>query len=802
MSVEIKTSRAGSGRLGPLCGTGRQEALVSSATLLLLIAFSTEPLSAAGLLALAAAVLLVAERVASTRASSTAGTGISGDGADGQAASPAAEQERREPAQAAGENHARAEPDGGEHPDDRLETLKDVHWAISENEARLAAVLDSQSDIILRRDAEGRLTFVNTAFCRTFGRDGLQTLGTQFAPEVLAEEPPQSGSDAGPTEIRRHRLERVATVGGPRWIAWEDLSVTGTGMAPEIQSTGHDVTEQRQAEMELKEARDQAEDANRAKSRFLAAMSHEIRTPMNGILGMASLLADTPLTPDQETFVRAVDQSARTLLSLIDEILDFSRIEAGKLVLDKAPFSLSDTVQSVVELLAPGAEEKGLEIAWDVAPTCSGRFLGDETRVRQILLNIVANAVKFTDKGGVAVRVSEDAPAKDGAPVLLRIAVEDTGIGLSEEERARIFAEFEQAEAAIRRRRGGTGLGLAISMSLARAMGGNITVVSTPGKGSTFIVEILLERIADAPLASPAVVNEASTINVLIVGERDMERRMLVASLASRGVSVSGAPLAECEPILVAAAAEGRPINRIILEGDYLPEDAGQLMELAERHLSGKSEVRGIVLVGVLGRPSLARFRDHGFDAFLIRPVRPQSLLTQLGIRFGRTVKPAPAATTECRRPAVVSAAAEPGCWRVLLAEDNAINALLAQRMLDKVGCTVTHAKDGASAVQAIKGVIAGDEPMFDLVLMDIHMPRLDGIEATREIKALVDSAARECPPIVALTANAFAEDREAYLAAGMSDHLSKPFDTDALRRMLVRWLPAAHDIATKQPAA
>lgn len=677
-----------------------------------------------------------------------------------------------------------------ERIDQRLEELRDVHWELSENEARLQAVLDAQVDIIMRRDVRGRVTFVNTAFTRTFGIEAAAVLGREFSPEVLACD--ASGLPNGTTgPDGRTNVVLVNTQKGPRWLAWEERQVSGAQHAREVQCTARDVTEARQSDLALKEARDQAEWANRAKSRFLAAMSHEIRTPMNGILGMASLLAETSLSPDQDTYVRAIDQSARNLLGLIDEILDFSKIEAGKLVLDKAPFSLAVTVQSVVELLAPAAEDKSLEIAWIVDPACAGQFLGDESRVRQILLNLVSNAVKFTDKGGILVTVAPAAPLpEDALPHRVRVSIEDTGIGLSDADRARVFAEFEQAEAAVRRRRGGTGLGLAICMGLARAMNGTIALESEVGKGSSFHVEIDLEPARGESGLGNDVVRGGLDLHVLLASDRPIEQRTLARVLRTNGIKVRESTPGDAAREIQQAAAAGTPVNRLIVDGTLDPHEAGMLLRAMKEAAPPELNVAGIVLVSMLARPGLAAFRSMGFDSYLVRPVRPHSLLEQLGALAVSEAGPADGHSAK-QSPAGGDAAERHAPPRILLAEDNAINALLATHMLESAGCDVTLATDGLKAVEAMRGVRSGSLPRFELVLMDIHMPELDGLEATRAIMDLFAEAegADVCPPIVALTANAFAEDREHYLACGMSDYLAKPFDADGLRRLLSRWL-------------
>ena len=669
----------------------------------------------------------------------------------------------------------------------RLERLHDAQWQLSENETRYRALLDSQEEAIVRRDEAGKLTFANKAFLDMFGVSGDVVLGKPFLIEscepTVAE--PLSVAD----DIRHKRFAQHAlTATGPRWIEWEEQLVAAAGGSGfEVQSIGRDVTEQRRAETQLAEARDQAEAANRAKSRFLAAMSHEIRTPMNGILGMASLLLDTPQTPEQQTYARAIDQSARTLLALIDEILDFSKIEAGKLELSEEPFELETCVQGAVELLAPRAHEKGLEMAWSVSPHLPRLVLGDEARVRQILLNLLSNAVKFTDTGGVSVKVTgAESACATADDVKIEVSVEDTGIGLSPDDMLRLFTEFEQAETAIRRRNGGTGLGLAISMQLARAMGGEICVVSAPCKGSSFTAELVLRRL---PMASECAeqVAPGETGRVLLAFDRPLERRALSYALSSAGVAVAEADFAAAEQALEAAVGEDAPFDRIVVDGSEGPTAAGRLLAKA-RDLNREGTVRGIVLVNALARASLSEFRAAGFNAYLVRPVRPSSMMMHLGLR--RPAARTDGERTEDREFAVQQPTGVQPARRVLLAEDNEINSLLAKRVLEKCGCEYVAVANGADAVAAVQSILQGKAAGVDLILMDIFMPRLDGLEAARAIKDLYASSSRRtpAPPIVALTANAFAEDRQRYLDAGMDDYLAKPFDKAGLEAVLNRW--------------
>ena len=703
-------------------------------------------------------------------------------------------------------HHADRLSDIGDRLERRIERLQDVQWELSENLARYRSLLDTQNDVILRRAADGTLTFVNQSFTRLFGLTADAAIGQPFCPSALVTE--GEGPLATDADVRRRRYaQQLATAHGERWIEWEEhLVAAADGRGLEVQAVGRDVTEARRQEAALSEARDQAEAANRAKSRFLAAMSHEIRTPMNGILGMSGLLADTGLDPEQQTYVRAVDQSARTLLALIDEILDFSKIEAGKLVLHPSPFVLSDCIQDAVELLAPRAQEKGLEIAWAVAPELPRVVRGDIARVRQILLNLLSNAVKFTDRGGIKVSVSKGAgnAGDTGAAALpLRIEVRDTGIGLSDEDMKALFAEFEQADAAQRRQNGGTGLGLAISKRLARAMDGEITVTSQPGQGSTFAVALRLA--ADAPQQATADDTDGELLpaHVLLAFEAGVERQNMAELLRSARIGVHECELSAAAAMAEACARAGQPIDRLIVDVTASTAIAGRTLA-AVRAVAPAIEAQGLVLVSVLSRAALAEFRAQGFEAYLVKPVRPASVLKQLAAPPRRKAAPSRAGLAPARAQ---PAKPEPQRLRrrVLLAEDNEINALLARRLIERGGGEAHWVRNGREAVAAMSTVLAGELATFDILLVDIFMPELDGLEAAQRIRAMYAERPQAgcCPPIVALTANAFAEDRERYLAAGMDDYLSKPFDKADLERVLAK-LPAkdAKDSAEPQPAS
>ncbi len=675
----------------------------------------------------------------------------------------------------------------GNQLEQRIEQLHDVQWVMRETESRYRDLLDRQSDLILRRNPRGELTFVNRAFCRAFGVTPEAVLGTSFDPTVLAEE-------ADPSDVGSHHAQRfiqqIQTANGPRWYAWEECSARGAAevRSTETQRVGRDITEQRAASEMLAGAREQAETASRAKSRFLAAMSHEIRTPMNGIIGMADLLEATDLTAEQETYTKAISRSAGTLLSLINEILDLSKIEAGKLEIASESFDLESCIQNTVELLATKAHEKGLQIAWAVDAAMPRRVLGDEVRVRQILLNLVGNAVKFTEQGGVFVVCSGE--TRPDGRCRLSLRVEDTGPGISQQAMAGLFADYQQASATARSRALGTGLGLAISRQLARAMGGDITVESDFGRGSTFTLELNCAFESTEPESSELQWCSAlAGQHLLIASGLEIERKAIAATLLGADMHISHAAACDSDEARSIIEAAETAVSMIVVDATADPAAAGQLMAAARKR-AGDRPVRGVVLITAPERPRLLAFQRHGFEAFLVRPVRRISLLTQLT---------SPQTMVRTSRPeAVTTGTAEHDARsvrHVLIAEDNAINVLLAQCMVRRAGCTSVHVDNGRNAVDAIRRSLTGQDPPIDLVLMDVHMPGLDGLQAAREVRNLRDDpaiikAGRTIPPLVAVTANAFAEDRRLCREAGMDDYLSKPFSWSDFETLLARWLP------------
>ncbi|MEX1152997.1 response regulator [Parvibaculum sp.] len=672
----------------------------------------------------------------------------------------------------------------------RVETLRDEKWEIAEREARLADLLRAQGDLITRKDLQARLTYVNDVFCDTFGKTRAEVIGRPFLPEVPEGDAPRmlasfAGLATPPYRIRFD--ERAVTMRGPRWIAWEEFAIRDDdGKLVEIQSVGRDVTDRKLAEEKLADALKLAKEANRAKSLFLATMSHEIRTPMNGVIGMTQLLLDTRLAPAQRSYAEAVRASGQALLAIINDILDYSKIEAGKVTLEEAPFDPRHVLESVAELLAPRAFDKGLEIVTDISASVPKRLLGDEPRIRQILINLAGNAIKFTGAGGVALRLSRTgAHTGDRAELLLEI--EDTGIGMDETSLEHIFDEFAQADQSHARQYEGTGLGLAITRRLVLAMGGRIEVESTRGRGSTFRAHLPL-RIAE-PAPGAAALSALEGFRVLILNDRPM----LAAGLA-RAASAAGAEthlVTDSEALARALAAA--PADVFICPADSA---AGEGAVLAAEARRLQSDIGTLVLLHPQDRNRLDALTQGDaapFDGYLVRPVRAASLigrLTDLRVRgwagdIGAPYAPDFAAEAEMlSEPAPRKALTAPALSLcVLVAEDNEINALLTRTLLEHTGHSVRLARNGVEAVAAIEADTAGE---IDLILMDLHMPGMDGFEATARIRAF--ETAHAALPIIALTANAMAEDRQACLDAAMDDYLSKPVAADALNVALAAW--------------
>jgi PAS domain S-box-containing protein len=637
----------------------------------------------------------------------------------------------------------------------RLDEAADRNWEIREAQERAKSFFEAQGDLIVRRDSGGAITYANDAFCTLAGRVRTDLLATRFALPIIEQSETETLADG-----TRAYDQKIETPDGMRWIAWREVTVRIDG-GGEIQGVGRDITDRVIAERALAEACDQAEAANRAKSRFLAMVSHEIRTPLNGILGMADLLGDTSLSAEQVTYLKAVKTSGETLLSLIEEILDFSKIEAGRLDLAPRPFALAAFVEEVVELLGPRAQAKGLEICCYVDERLPTQVVGDAARLRQVLFNLAGNAIKFTERGGVSIIVEPGA-----RPDTITIAVHDTGIGIAAQDQPRIFLEFEQADGGAARKFSGTGLGLTISKRIVESMAGSITVESTAGKGSTFHVTLPLPRTGEETKTVIAVPDLAGH-DVLIIAPGAIEASLIARHLERWGARTKIVPDGDA----AAALLPERSWSAVMVDHALGTAASEALARITA------SVPRRIVLVTPAMRNNLAALKEAGFTGYLIKPVRAASLAARFSSED--TFDPAPAIET----PEATRAAAERGL-SILVAEDNEINALLARALLVKLGHRPTMAQSGAAAIECWHAAHTAGAP-YDRVLMDVHMPGMDGLEATRRIRAIEAAENSAHTPIIALTANASAEDRDACIAAGMDGFLVKPFDRERLAAAL-----------------
>ncbi len=635
---------------------------------------------------------------------------------------------------------------------------------------------------------EGELVDCN----RTF----LQMYGFESKPEAIAQLTISPYGDPARRKEFREKLKSEGKVldyeyqqhkkdGTPFWILERAMMVAGPSGESLIEGTAIDITERKLAEEKLqveiaerKHAEEAAEAANRAKSEFLANMSHEIRTPMNGVLGMTDLLLDTALDTEQRDYAAMAKASAESLLTIINDILDFSKIEAGKLELESIDFSLRGTVEPTVKTLALRAHEKGLELNCVFDPDVPDALVGDFSRVRQVLINLLGNAVKFTEKGEVNLRVQRE-PAIPGF-TCLHFSVRDTGIGIPPEKQANIFEAFIQVDGSTTRRFGGTGLGLSISRQLVQMMGGRIWVESVPGQGSTFHFTANFGTGEVMETRQPLEKIQLKDLPVLVVDDNLTNLRILGGLLSGWGMRPTlAADGAQALETLTHALEADRPFSLVLTDANMPAMDGFQLAEEIRKN-PDLSSATIMMLTSAGQRGDAARCRQLGLSGYLTKPIGQAELLESIL----RATVSTPAGKT---RTLVTRPSGQAGARRlhILLAEDNSVNQKLASRLLEKQGHDVVTVGNGREALEQLQKVT------FDLVLMDVQMPVMDGLEATAAIRNRERSTGDHLP-IIAMTAHAMQGDRDRCLAAGMDDYVSKPIDVKQLFTVVQNVLTAS----------
>ncbi len=709
----------------------------------------------------------------------------------------------------------------------------EVEAALHESEARTRLIIDTALEAVITADRDGRIIEWNAQAERIFGWSALEVIGRELADTII---PPDHRPSYG--EYVRSLLEPRDLSASNMLVEMNGLRRDGRQFPVEIAMTPlpvegsvifsafiRDITSRKEAEQALKDYAQQLERINQqldvawreakaateAKSSFLATMSHEIRTPMNGVIGMTGLLLDTKLTDEQKEYAETVRTCGDHLLMIINDILDFSKIEAGKLDLEVIEFDLRLAIEESLDLMAERASSKGLNLACLFHADVPRNLVGDPGRLRQVVMNLTANAIKFTESGDIVLEVTAEAPSKDEATI--RVAVTDTGIGISEEGRERLFQPFSQADGSTTRKYGGTGLGLAICKRLVEMMGGTIGVTSRAGEGSCFWFRVNLRKQAETSRGDESSAVALAGLRVLIVDDKAINRRILELMTRKWGMQPTLVDSGSAALQILSPQHGRRRFDVVLLDVDMGATDGIELASAIKKHAEG-AEIRLVLLTSIGRRGDAKKAREAGLAAYLTKPVRERQLQDCLVTIMTQRPSPLRATTTNDPFPLVTRhTLAETKAevdLRILLAEDNIINQKVAVRLFQRLGYRIDVVVNGREAVEAMSRI------RYDVVFMDCQMPDMDGFEATRlirereaaEIASSVelrvsgprpnDSGSHpetgnqklettHRVPIIAMTANVMQGDRERCLAAGMDDYLSKPISADALAGALSR---------------
>ncbi|MEN9640353.1 MAG: hypothetical protein RLZZ262_2222, partial [Bacteroidota bacterium] len=676
--------------------------------------------------------------------------------------------------------------------------LKKTEVALKDSERRYRAIVQDQTELICRFSAQGQLSFVNAAYCRYFGKSESDLLNTDFV-QTIYESDQQAFhkqltklSYSFPVCETEHRV--ILPNNEIRWQHWIERALFDeNNKLLEYQAVGRDITERKQTEEELRRAKEAAETATRAKSNFLANMSHEIRTPMNGIVGITELLLNTSLTTQQREYAEIIRRSADTLQTLINDILDFSKIEAGKLTLEPIAFDLESAIFEVARLLAITAESKGLELSVRYAPTAPRHLIGDVGRIRQILTNLVGNAIKFTQKGYV--RIDVECEMQEPLLANIGIHVKDSGIGIPEEQLGKIFEKFTQADSSMTRRFGGTGLGLSISQQLVHMMNGKISVSSKQGQGSTFSMKLPLQLAETHLIPHNNLLPQSSEkipidARVLIVDDNPINQQILIEQLQTMNVQCVAVNSGEAAiQVLEEAFQQGKPFWLAILDY-FMPEMDGEYLGFLIKQSPTIKETMLVMLSSAGAQQNGQNLQAQGFAAHFIKPLPMQQLYDTLLTLWESHSRRKPVAFITLESLMRFSMTPKKvvipiRCYDnlpVLLAEDNEVNCIVAVNMLQQLGCKVSVARNGREALEQMS------RQNFALIFMDVQMPEMSGFEATRAIRQQESLAKRQHRIIVAMTANAMIGDAERCIAEGMDDYIAKPVSLERLNNVLNKY--------------